>query len=216
MRVRIFTAAVLLLSAAPVVTPAFAEDCTAPVAAAFEKQRTTKAYRVVSKQPSPRGEITSSINYITPDKMHQTLVVPDEPAPLETIAIGKWAWANQGGGFQELQPQFAQTVVSHVTATLGTPTGSPEPFTCLGKVTKDGKELLAYRTEPKAGPGKPVGPENPLLARTVHIDAVTGLPVTNFVSEPSPDAVPLFIASFSYPTDIAIVAPDAIPAGRTR
>jgi hypothetical protein len=198
------------------VTPALAQDCAKEVQAAFEKQRLSPAYRVLSKQPSPRGEIQTTTEFLRPDRMYNKVIVPGEPAALETIAIGRWAWASHGGGFQELQPQFAQSVTFDVSATLNTPIATAEPFTCLGKQTRDGKELLGYQSEPKASPGKPVGPDNPLIARKVFIDPATGLPVLNVVAEAKADAPALVSAAYSYPTDLKIEAPDAVPAGRTR
>ena len=206
-------ALVLTLLAA---TPVFAADCASEVQAAFEKQRTQPSYRVNSKSPSVRGEIATQTEFQQPDRMYNKVEVPGEPGALETIAIGRWAWASHGGGFQELQPQFAQSVTYDVTATLTTPVKTSEPFTCLGKVTRDGKEFVAYQSEPKASPGQPAGPENPLIARTVFVDPATGLPALNIVSETKPDAPALVSAAYSYPADIKIEAPDAIPAGRTR
>ena len=197
-------------------TPAIAADCTSEVQSAFEKQRTQPGYRVSSKSPSVRGEVATQTDFQQPDRMYNKVEVPGEPGALETIAIGRWAWASHGGGFQELQPQFAQAITFDVSTTLGTPVKTSESFTCLGKVKRDGKEYVAYQSEPKASPGKPVSPENPLIARTVYVDAATGLPALNIVSELKPDAPALVSAAYSYTVGLKIEAPDAIPAGRTR
>ncbi|MDZ4840605.1 MAG: hypothetical protein SH859_00455 [Hyphomicrobium aestuarii] len=200
--------------------PAIAnQDCAKDVAAAFEKQRTGVGYQVVTRQPGPQGEIVNTFLFVAPDKMHNTVVVPGQPAPLETIAIGRWAWANQGGGFQELYPQFAQSVTSDVAATLGQPAKVGQSFTCAGKVTRDGAEFVAYMTTASlADPSKPAGPDNPMLARTVLVDAVTGLPAFNLVGEPasagSSSTAPLMASTYSYPANPKIEAPDAVPASR--
>jgi hypothetical protein len=199
----------------PVGAAVAADDCAKEVQAAFEKQRLSAAYRVLSKQPSPRGEIETTTEFMRPDRMYNKVVVPGEPGALETIAIGRWAWASHGFGFQELQPQFAQSVTSDVTTTLNTPTTAGS-FTCMGTVKRDGKDLLGFQTEAKASPGKPVGADNPALARIVYVDPASGLPVLNVISEVKPDAVPVVSAAYSYPADIKIEAPDAVPAGRTR
>ena len=199
-------------------SPAFAaDDCGKDVQAAFEKQRSQPAYRVNSKQPSVSGEVETQTDFQRPDRMYNKVVVPGEPGALETVAIGRWAWASHGMGFQELQPQFAQAVTFDVNAMLNTPVATAEPFTCLGKVTRDGHDWLAYRSEPKASPGKPAGPGNPELARTVFVDPATGLPALTIVSETVPDAPALVSAAYTYPADINIEAPaGAAPAGRTR
>jgi hypothetical protein len=194
-----------------------AQDCAPDVQAAFEKQRTQPAYHVHSKQPSVRGEIETDTDFQRPDRMYNKVVVPGEPVPLETVAVGRWAWASQGGGYQELQPQFAQAVTFDVEATLNTPVKTAEPFSCLGKVTRDGREYVAYRSEPRASPGKPAGPDNPALARTVFVDPATGLPALNIVSEATADAPSLVSAAYSYPVDIKIEAPvGAAPASPAR
>lgn len=213
MRSAAFPLLLILLS-----TPALAvEDCAKDVQAAFEKQRTQPAYRVSSKQPSVRGEIETQTDFQRPDKMYTKVVVPGEPGALETVAVGRWAWASHGMGFQELQPQFAMSVTSDVSTVLDTPVAPTEPFSCLGKVTRDGRELIAFRSLPKASPDKPVGPDNPELARTVFIDPASGLPALNIVSEAKPDAPAIVSSAYSYPVDIKIEAPiGAAPAGRTR
>ena len=147
----------------------------------------------------------------------QKLMAPDQPAPVETIAIGRWAWGNHGGGFQELQPQFAQSVTAHVHDTLAEPVQAATGFTCLGKVSVDGKEYIGYRTEPKARDGRPEGPDNPKLARTVYVDPTNGLPALNIVGEVRADAPLLFKAAYSYPDDILVEAPvGALPASKIR
>ena len=206
--------ALIVALAIPATLPAAAEDCAKEVQAAFEKQRTQPGYRIVTKQPHERGEVETTRDYLAPDKMYNKVVVPGEPAPLETIAIAKWAWANQGGGLQELQPQFAQTVTFVVTAALSTPVEVKDTFTCLGKVKRDGKDYTGYRNEPKAASGEPVDAANPPLVRTVLIDPASGLPALNMVSEAKPDAPAVISTAYSYPVDIVIVAPDAVPAGR--
>jgi hypothetical protein len=212
MRRALLTASFAMSLAAPVL----AADCTKDVVAAFEKQRTQAAYRVTSKQPSPRGEIETVTSYVLPDKMHSSVVVPGEPAPIETIGISTWAWATHGSGWQELQPQFAQTVSSHIAATLGKPADVTEAFSCKGTVKRGGADYLAFQSEPKATPGKPVGPDNPMLARTVYVDPASGLPALNVVGEPGENATPLMSAAYSYPKDLVIQAPDAVPASKTR
>jgi hypothetical protein len=207
------------LAAVLALMPAVAQasDCAKDVKAAFEKQRTVGSYRAVTRQASPEGELVNTVDYVAPDKMHNTVVAPGQPHPLETIAIGRWAWANQGGGWQELQPQFAQSVTSHVTATLGTAIGVGEVYVCSGKITRDGRTYTAYQTTPKlAVAGRPESAENPVLARTILVDPDTGLPAFNIVGSPKAEADPVMAVAYSYPKDLKIEAPDAVPATRTR
>lgn len=208
--------AVVALSAAALAPAAFA-NCTDEVQAAFEKQRMQPAYRVTTHQPSPRGEVEMNTDFQRPDRMYNKVVVPGEPGALETIAVGRWAWASHGMGFQELQPQFAQAITADVANALGTPVAASEPFTCLGKVERDGKALVAYRTVPTASPDKPEGPDNPPLARTVLIDPDLGLPVASTIAEAKEGSAALVTVAYSYPKDLVIEAPlDAVPAQRPR
>lgn len=60
--------------------PALAAGCTTDVVAAFEKQRTSKAFRVEFSQPTAEGEAQMRIDYIPPDKMLQTVTSPAIPS----------------------------------------------------------------------------------------------------------------------------------------
>ena len=98
-----------------------------------------------------------------------------------------------------------------VANTLATPVEAKVVFTCLGKVMRDGKEFIGYRNEAMPLADKP---NDPQLARTVLIDPVTGLPAHNFVGVVNSDAPALLTTDYSYPANLKIEAPDAIPAGR--
>ncbi|MGD9783819.1 MAG: hypothetical protein AB7E80_15300 [Hyphomicrobiaceae bacterium] len=202
-----------VLLALPIAAPAAAQDCRGEVEAAFVKQRAGKSYRFTAVSPSPQGETRMTIDYQMPDRMYQKVEAPGHPAPVETIAIAKWAWGTMGGGWEELQPQFAQSITSHVHSTLVAPPPVTASFACLGKVVVDGTELLGYRTLVPGGPGPAGGPP---ISRTIYIDPASGLPVRNTVAEEGSGAAPIFDARYSYPADIAIEAPIGGPATRAR
>ncbi len=178
-----------LLIAVVAASPAIA-DCRADVEAAFEKQRTASpGYRVVAEQMQDNGKVEITIDYMQPDRMYQKVVAPNERAPIETIAVGKWAWGNMGSGWEELQPQFAQSVTAHAHSTLAEPAKAAGEFDCLGKVTVDGKPVTQ----------------------------ATGLPALNLVAEQGQEAKPWVRTSYAYPKDLAVEAPvGAAPAPRTR
>lgn len=195
--------------------PAKAADCAAEVTAAFEKQRKAKGYRTTSLDQSPQGLVSVQIDYAAPDRMHQTVRHPNHAEPIETIAIGRWAWATMGGGWEELQPQFAQSVTAHVRDALVAPLPEVKGFSCLGKVSFEGKEYVAYRsseappvTPPDRGPGAATpAAASAVLVRTVYVDPANGLPMFNVVADAKPGSEPVFKAAFSYPDDIKIDAP---------
>ncbi len=199
--------------------PVKAADCAPEVTAAFEKQRKTKGFRMSAETKGDQGPVAMQVDYVLPDRMHQTVRHPSHKEPLETIAIGRWAWGTMGGGWEELQPQFAQAVTAHMRQTLAEPIQTPTPFTCLGKVAYDGKDYIGYRSSdqapasqatapPDKGPGAATAAAaSTALARTVYVDPVTGLPIYNIVAETTPGKEPVFKGVFSYPADIKIDAP---------
>ncbi len=208
----------VLVAGVAIAGPVKAADCAAEVTAAFEKQRKTKAFRMSAETKGDQGPVAMQVDYVPPDRMHQTVRHPSHKEPLETIAIGRWAWGTMGGGWEELQPQFAQAVVAHMRQTLVDPLQSPAAFTCLGKLSYDGKDYVAYRSEdgaasgaaqpPDKGPGAAAAnPASAALVRTVYVDPASGLPMFNVVAETKPGADPVFKAVFSYPADLKIDAP---------
>jgi len=196
--------------------PTLAADCSADVVTAFEKQKKSPAFRLESTTFSTQGNVTMTIDYQAPDRMRQVLLAPDAPAPLETIAVARWAWGNQGGGWEELQPQFAQAVTSHVHDTFNEPVKAEGRFSCLGKVAFEGHELLGYRSESAAGSAPAGNNSGGALMRTVYVDPTTGLPAANVVAPAANESDPVFKATYSYPTDIVIDAPVGAAAARPR
>jgi hypothetical protein len=210
----------LSLAAAATLPATAAEDCRAAVEAAFEKQRTTSpGYHVATEQFQDGGKIEITLDYQTPDRMYQKVVAPGERAPVETIAVARWAWGSMGGGWEELQPQFAQSVTSHVAETLQKPVKATSAFECLGKQTFEGKEYIAYRTglaQQESNTAAAGGKGMPDIRRTVYVDPQTGLPALNVVAE-EPGGKLWARTVFSYPKDLVVDAPaGAAPASRAR
>ena len=197
----------LLASIAAALLPsaALAEDCRPAVEVAFAKQRQQKGFRFVAEMPSPEGATRMTIDYVLPDRMHQTVEAPGQPAPVQTIAIGRWAWGSQGGAWEELQPHFAQSITSHVRETLVSPPPMTAAFDCLGTVKRDGADLVAYRSG-KAQDASADAAAKP-LARTIYVDPASGLPVRNIVEHTDGSAPPVFDGRYTYPADITIDSP---------
>ncbi|MFN3868900.1 MAG: hypothetical protein ACK4MF_07545 [Hyphomicrobiaceae bacterium] len=210
--IRIATLAVVLAIASPGLRPnaLAAEDCRSAVEAAFLKQRQQKAFRFAAEMPGEGGVTRMTIDYVLPDRMHQKVEAPGQPAPVETIAIARWAWGTQGGGWEELQPQFAQSITAHVHDALVAPPKLTGGFACLGKSNRDGAEVLGYRSLPEAGAeAAPAG--QPELARTIYVDAASGLPVANVVAAIKDGTPPVFDGRYSYSGDIKVEAPIGEP-----
>lgn len=191
-----------------------AADCRAEVEAAFEKQRThAPGYHVDAEQYQDIGTVKVTLDYMLPDRMYQGIRAPNEPAPIETIAVARWAWSTMGAGWEELQPQFAQSVTAHVSETLGQPAKAPGEYECLGKSTVDGRELIGYRSRPVAPAGGTDAQQQ--VARTVYVDPATGLPTINVVADSKAGGKVWARSLFSYPADLKVEAPvGAAPAPR--
>jgi hypothetical protein len=202
---RPFCLVLLLLFAAG---PALAEDCTKDVVAAFEKQRTSKAFRVELSQPTAEGEAKMTIDYMPPDKMLQTVASPSMPGEQQTMLVGNRAFAGTSGNFEELQPQFTQSIVAEVKTAIGGPPQNLGTFECLGAAKLDNRDLVAYRTADKTAPG--TDPAK-VIARTIYVDPATRLPAFNVVATLAGSDAPLMKVKYSYPADIEIIAPQNAP-----
>jgi hypothetical protein len=191
-----------------------AEDCTKDVLAAFEKQRTSKAFRVSMTQPSAEGPVDMTVDYIPPNKMLQTVKSAAMAGDQQTMLVGDRAFAGSSGSFEELLPQFTQSIVAEVNSALGAPPANLGQFECLGKTGFEGKDYLAFRsTDKNAQPGTDPGA---VLARTIYVDSENGLPAFNVVAAVSGKADPVLKATYSYPTDIVIEAPEHAPVQKYR
>jgi hypothetical protein len=189
--------------------PALAEDCSAKVKAAFDKQREGKSYRVSMTQPTAEGPVEMTVDYILPDRMLQTVVAPHMPGEQQTLLVGNRAFSGSGGGFEELLPHFTQSVVSEFKSAVDPANQKFDNFECAGKATVDGKEYDAYRLLDKAAKD----PDN-ALSRTIYVDGATGLPAYNVVATKATAANPAMKASYTYPKDLVIEAPEGAPVQR--
>ncbi|MBX9682226.1 MAG: hypothetical protein K2X41_00405 [Hyphomicrobium sp.] len=187
--------------------PAFAADCSKDVAAAFEKQRTSKAFRVAMTQPSAEGPVDMTVDYLPPDRMLQTVKAAHMPGEQQTMLVGSRAFAGSSGAFEELLPQFTQSIVAEVATAVGPPQNLGA-FECLGTVGFEGKDYVAYRTaDPAAAGADPAK----TMARTIYVDPASGLPAYNVVAALAGKDEPVLKAVYSYPADLTIEAPVGAP-----
>lgn len=200
-------ASYLALFLIAVAAPASAADCSKDVLAAFEKQRTSKVFRVEFSQPSAEGEVHMVIDYMPPDKMLQTVTSPAMPGEQQTMLVGNHAYAGSGGAFEELLPQFTQSIVAEFAAAVGEPKNLGA-FECAGNSKVDGQDFVAYRLSEKAADGADL---SKVMARTIYVDVATGKPAYNIIAALSGTAPPALKVKYSYPTDVEIVAPVNAP-----
>jgi hypothetical protein len=153
------------------------------------------------------------IDNIPPDKMLQTVTSPAVPGEQQTMLVGDRAFSGTSGTFEELQPQFTQSIVAEVRTALAPAPQKPGSFECLGAAKLEDRDLVAYRTAQKIPPGTD---PSKIMARTIYVDPATGLPAFNVVAALAGTADPVMKVKYSYPTDIEIVAPTNAPAQKLR
>lgn len=190
---------------------ALAEDCSKDVEAAIQKQRSSKAFRLETSQPTAEGPVNMRVDYQLPDRMLQTVTGANLIGEQQTLLVRERAFAGTNGSYEELLPQYAQSVIAEFLRSVGKPENMAA-FTCLGKVTFEGKTYLGYKSviEPAAG-----GAAGQALGRVIYVDPDTGLPAYNVVVPASGDGEPVLKVVYSYPTDIVIEAPENAPIQRT-
>ncbi|NOT70552.1 MAG: hypothetical protein HOP09_04465 [Hyphomicrobium sp.] len=202
-----------LLAMAAFAPMAAAEDCSKDVLAAITKQRTSKAFRVSSSHGTAEGPVTMTVDYLPPDRMLQTVVGAHMPGEQQTMLVGDRAFAGTSGAYEELLPQFTQSIIVEVRTAVSKPENVGQ-FECVGKTTFEGKEYVAYRaTDKDAKPG--TDPKD-VLARTIYVDPVSGLPAFNVVAAMSGKGEPLMKAAYTYPTDLVIEAPQGAPVQKSK
>lgn len=206
-----------LLACCLLAGPALAADesCREQVIAAFSKQRSLSAYRMVGERGSEKGAVEVTEEYLPPDRMRHVIVAAGQP-PLETVLVGMRAWSRQGTKWEELMPGIAQTIIAQVKNATAVPPTDVGEFECAGKATVDGKEYLAYRSVDKPGAAIPNGPGGTPVHRTLYVDPETGLPAYNIVVEEKEGAMPLFKGKYSYPTDLTIDGHPDAPLAKIR
>ena len=213
---RMLTALVLLMVASAAAHAA----CKDEVASALERQRKTSAFRMQTMMISQEGKVDMTVDYVLPDRMHQTIKSATDADPVETVVIGKDAWTRQGKAWEPVHPQIRDALVNQMEETLGDDPGTLGAFECLGKKPVEGKDLLAYQGENEQGGPKDVSkgandkpklPDRPV--RIIYVDPTTGLPMRSIFARADKLDKPIFEATYSYPADIKIEAP-AAPAGQ--
>jgi len=192
--IRISLALVALTAGAP---SAFACDGKADVEAAFTKQHQAP-WRTETAGKSDTGIAQSqTFDYLPPDRMYRKVVSGDES--VETIAVGKTAWTNVKGSWEEMKAELAHVVTTHMHGAVAPAKVSVE-FKCLNAVTYEGKSYLGYQTVPETVEGK-------TLARTILLDPATQRPAFNIIAAPDLSGEALLKEIYSYPTDIKIESP---------
>jgi hypothetical protein len=203
------TAVALLIAASGAAEAA----CKDEVSAALERQRKSSGFRMQTVMLSQDGVVNMTVDYVLPDRMHQTLSSIKDPTPVETILIGKQAWSRQGGPWTPLQPGTTNQLVEQMKDTVGEDAAKLTDFDCLGKQAVAGKDVLAYQGEnldpnekkDAAAKDNPKAPDRPV--RIIYVDPTTGLPIRSVFGRANKLEKPIFEANYSYPIDIKVEPP---------
>ncbi len=191
-------------------------SCREQVRDAFIKQRSSRAFTMVADLKGESGPAKITVEYVPPDRMRQTIVAPNRPAPLETVLVGTRAWSRQGAAWEELMPAIAQTIIAQVHEAVVEPPKDVGEFECIDKATIDGKEYLAYRSVERGGADARGSTVSRPVHRTIYVDPETGLPAINEVVEEKPGAMPLFRGVYAYPADLEIEGHPEAPLATIR
>jgi len=209
---RLFAA---LAGLALLAAPALAATCKDEVAAAFEKQRKTNSFRMVTNMVSAEGPVQMTVDYILPNKMHQTIKALTNPNPAETILVFDRAWTNEGKGWTSAPPELADQLSKEISETVLEPPSKFIDYACLGRVAVDGKEYFAYRAQEDTREKIPGAPQADPPLRLLYVDPETGLPARNVAALKGREDKPFFKTVYAYPKDIKIEPPtDAAPGPR--
>ena len=129
------------------IAPALADDCTSAVTAAFEKLRTSKAFRMETKITNAQGRLNLTVDFMPPDRMHQKVRLDDQAQEMELIVIGEKAWSNQGQGWVALPENFSTEVAKQVKATMAGATKTEAKYDCGVEEAIEGRPAVAYVAE---------------------------------------------------------------------
>ncbi|MBA2125296.1 hypothetical protein DLM45_03540 [Hyphomicrobium methylovorum] len=213
---RVVLIAFLVLFSGPALADA---DCKKKVDTAFEKLRESKAFRLETKITSPQGSLDMKVDYVLPDRMHQTVLLGKDATPLEMIVVGKKAWSNQGQGWAELPENFAETVAKQIRESVAESPKGATDYKCVGEKDFEGKSYEVFEgvlATPLSADAKEKGPRVTAVAvpnqNSVYVDKATGLPVRNIVTPVTEPDKRLFDGTFTILHDAKIDAPQVAEA----
>ena len=190
--------------------PALA-DCSTEVALAVNSEGKQKFIRKETDRFPEAAPAKMVVEYVTPDRMRQSLTPLTEGKPVESIVVGEKAWTNNGEGWRESPPAEADQLIQFMIRSIAQVYQEVGRFECTGLETIDGRELRGYRGIDEAPPGPPGKKTEPKTknegVRMVYLDPATGLPARSIFARQGHLDKPLFKEVYSYPEKIEIEPP---------
>lgn len=191
-----------------------ANPCADEVAAALEKLRKSSWFRMTSDMITENGPTKMEVDYVLPDRMHQTVTNKLTQKTSEVVLIGNEAWSRQGeGSWTQLKANIAAELQTQMQESVLQQQKDVGPYACKGRTKFEGHDVMSYKLDSELGKGEAVKSQT---YRMFYVDAMTGLPVSNALLVPGHDKKPIFKTTYTFPLDIKIeppknVAPPAPP-----
>lgn len=187
-------------------------DCSTEVALAVNSQGKQKFIRKETSMITEAGPAKMVVEYVTPDRMRQSLTTLADNKTVESIVVGEKAWTSNGDGWTEAPKQEADQLIQFMITSIAQVYQEVGKFECVGTSNIDGKELRGYRGLDEAPPGPPgkktqsTAPKNEAV-RMVYLDPKTGLPARSVFARKGFLDKPIFQEVYSYPEKIEIEPP---------
>lgn len=156
-----------------------------------------------------QGALRMAVDYLPPDRMHQTVETGTDAGTVQLIVIGSDAWSNQGQGWARVPEKFANEMAGQMRQSLAGRQHTGTDYECLGEQAIEGKNHLAYRASLPSVHGNTAAEAPRPNVQTVYIDKVSGLPVRNIVTPSDAPDNRLFDGSFHVRDGLKIEDPTA-------
>ncbi len=183
-----------------------ANPCSDEVSASLQKLRKSSWFRMDTHMITENGPTSMQIDYVLPDRMHQTVTVQTTNKTTELILVGNQAWAKQGeAGWQLLPQQVADQLKNQMQESVIAQQTDVGSYACKGRTQYEGRDVLSYKldSEPEKGSTAAVNQ----AFRMFYVDPLTGLPVSNTLLVPGHEEKPIFKTTYAFPLDMKIEPP---------
>jgi hypothetical protein len=187
-----------------------ANPCRDEVATALQKLRKSSWFRMDTQLITENGPTSMQVDYVLPDRMHQTVTEKLTNKTSELVLVGDHAWSKQDTGWRPVPQQIAAQLREQMDDTVLREQTDIGNYACKGRMQVEGRDVLAYRLDNE--PDKQAPASSNQTFRMFYVDALTGLPSSNALLVPGHEDKPIFRTSYSFPIDMKIEPPkDVLP-----
>lgn len=179
--------------------------CADEVAASLQKLRKSSWFRMDTTMITENGFTKMQIDYVLPDRLHQTVTVITTGQTSELTLVGDEAWGKKGdGAWMVLPKQVVDQLKEQVRETVLQEQTDVGNYACKGRTQIEGRDVFSYKLDGE--PSKQGERQNDTF-RMFYVDATTGLPSSNTLLVPGREEKPIFKTTYSFPVDLNIDAP---------